>query len=70
MINRYQTSLLKCGGCKSLGAITWDMVEDAPKKKLVSISGDFQIEAGRNAAGGNLIVCTLCDEIHSELPAG
>lgn len=68
MINRYQTSLLKCSGCKALGAITWDMIGEAPKK-LVSISGDFHIEAGRTAAGNRLIVCTLCDEIHRELPS-
>ena len=68
--NRYRTSLLKCDCCKALGAITWDTVGEAEAPaKLVSISGDFHFETGRTATGNRLIVCTLCDEIHSELPS-
>lgn len=68
--NRHESSILKCLNCNARGAVTWQAAEEgSARRTLVSVAGDFHMEAGRTTPDGKVIVCTQCDEIYGVLPA-
>lgn len=61
---------LTCAHCQAVGFVIWEenrlVHERGPRRKLVSIVGQFHPENGRTNSGDPLIVCDMCDQIQPD----